>query len=224
MAASPREDLGRALKKLTANIDARIKNRNGKTCQGCGANFFPRSSQVKYCDGCHQPSPAVYRFVAPNGMSYIGSSRHVKIRRGGLWRINNRIRAVVKKYPPETWAFEILEELLPECSEQELRAAEQRHIDRLGTLDPDRGFNINPAVREGCQSQNQTARDYGVTPHCLKQWEKFLGFPPSIVAGAGWRFYRIADLDNWDRQWDGLTREAIARKVGGKIELLKHTT
>jgi hypothetical protein len=64
----------------------------------------------------------------------------------GLQRLNKRIALAIKKYPLETWYFELLELLPFDCTEQELRIAEQRHIDRLGTSDPQCGFNVRPAL------------------------------------------------------------------------------
>ena len=40
----------------------------------------------------------------------------------------------------------MLEELTPGCSEQAMRHAEQRHIERLRSWDRRHGFNMHPAV------------------------------------------------------------------------------
>jgi hypothetical protein len=71
-------------------------------------------------------------------------------------RSNARLKAAFKQYPPETFTFEVLEQLPRGRSEQELRAREQHHIDRLRSWSPDFGFNMNPAVwgakRQGAES------------------------------------------------------------------------
>jgi hypothetical protein len=91
-------------------------------------------------------SPGVYRFICSDGRSYVGSTYDLTARpKKGLARNNTHIKAAIEKYPPETWQFEVLEQFPAGCSERELRAAEQRHIKRLGTLDPECGFNIDPA-------------------------------------------------------------------------------
>jgi hypothetical protein len=205
----PRVNLGRA-------IVAELKRLDSKACKACGTQFPPPTYLSKYCDNCRKPAPGVYRFVCPDGRSYVGSTRWLKTRPVfGLSRRNLLITAAADGYPLETWTFEALECLPAECSEQELREAEQRHIERLGTLDPSRGFNVTPAAPAGCRSQHQTARDYGVSTYALKRWAKLLGFPTRITFGRK-HYYRIAELAEWDRQWASLTREEIARKVHGR--------
>lgn len=180
----PRGNIGRALKSLSNDLIAQSKKHGNKACQACGTQFFPRTNAQKYCRECRLPSPAVYRFINPKGMSYVGSTRYSKTRSVGLDRSNDRIRDAVEQFPPETWT-EILDELPPECSDQELRAAEQKWINKLGTLDPDRGYNVEFALHDGWQSPFKTARDYDVSPHFLKKWEKLLGFPKPIAAVNG---------------------------------------
>ena len=65
--------------------------------------------------------------------------------RPGLSRSNPLIDAVIATHPLETWTFEVLEELPPGCPKETLRRAEQRHIERLRSFQPERGFNIYPA-------------------------------------------------------------------------------
>ena len=57
-----------------------------------------------------------------------------------------------------------------------------------------------------------------MSPHFLRKWQKLLGFPKPIAAINRSVFYRIADLDAWDRQWAGLTRDEITRKAQAEIE------
>ncbi len=92
-------------------------------------------------------NPAVYRFICPDGRSYVGSRKDITRReREGLdpYFSNPRILEALKKHPLKTWRFEILERL---SSDQDRHVAEQRHIDRLRTWDPQYGFNILPAER-----------------------------------------------------------------------------
>jgi hypothetical protein len=115
------------------------------TCRACGAQF-DRRHRRNYCNDCHCQT-AVYRFVCPDGRSYVGSTHDLGTRSvKGLLRNNRRIKAALEKYPPETWRFEILERLPSGRPFQEAVEAEQRHIERLGTLNPKRGFNVNAAV------------------------------------------------------------------------------
>jgi hypothetical protein len=109
-------------------------------CRACGERFSPRSFTQRYCDPCN--SDVVYRFIAPDGRSYVGSTWCSGLRQPTLSRSNSRIKTASEKYPPETWSFELLERVPVGQSRFE---AEQRHIDRLGTLNPDRGFNMRCA-------------------------------------------------------------------------------
>ena len=94
--------------------------------------------------------PGVYRFVCPDGRSYVGSRLNVtKRERAGIRAQNSRLAKTLKKYPPHTWRFEILERLRPGCATEQLRTAEQRWIDRLRTWSASSGFNMLPAVYAG---------------------------------------------------------------------------
>jgi hypothetical protein len=79
----------------------------------------------------HRPNkcPAVYRFVCPDGRSYVGAAGNCR-KRGRINRSNARLRAAFELHPPETWTFEVLERLPPGCFTEALREAEQHHIDR----------------------------------------------------------------------------------------------
>jgi hypothetical protein len=116
-----------------------------RLCRDCGSPI-PRCR--KHCWECHWQT-AVYRFVCPDGRSYVGSTHDLRKRPlKGLSRSNRRIKAVIEKFPPETWRFEVLELLPSRRPFHEAVEAEQRHIDRLGTLDPERGFNMVRAAAE----------------------------------------------------------------------------
>jgi hypothetical protein len=67
----------------------------------------------------------------------------------GIARKNARLLIAYEQYPPETFTYEVLERLVPGCSERDLRKAEQRHIDRLRSWSLDTGFNMMPAIWEG---------------------------------------------------------------------------
>lgn len=116
-------------------------------CKTCGQAFESWYEGQIYCSVvCSVNAPAIYRFICPDGRSYVGSSCNITKRANyGIARLNVRLAAAFKQHSPETWTFEILESLTPGCSEQELRGAEQRHIDRLHSCEPDAGFNIVPA-------------------------------------------------------------------------------
>ena len=80
---------------------------------------------------CRTPR-GVYRFIAPDGRSYVGSCTEIdRHGRQGLGRSNSRMVEVFDRHPPETWKFDIMERLPPGCSKADRRAAEQRHIDRF---------------------------------------------------------------------------------------------
>lgn len=94
------------------------------------------------------PAPAVYRFICPDGRSYVGSvSDNRKRAEQGIQRSNPYLLAAFEKHPPESFKYELLELLPPGCSERKLRTAEQRHIDHFQSWSPD-GFNIYPAIWE----------------------------------------------------------------------------
>jgi len=92
-------------------------------------------------------APAVYRYVCPDGRSYVGSTYNHKLRpRWGIKPSNPRLASALEKYPEETWTFAVLQLLPPGCAVPVLRAAEQHHIERLNTRVPKHGFNILPAI------------------------------------------------------------------------------
>jgi hypothetical protein len=121
-------------------------------CKTCGQQFVPHHHLAQHCrlsPHC-RGEPAVYRFVCPDGRSYVGSRQNMRHRhKEGIVNGNWRVRAAFDRHPPETWSFEILEWLPPDCSKRERFKAEQRHIDRLETWSPEHGFNIYPAWWHG---------------------------------------------------------------------------
>jgi hypothetical protein len=116
---------------------------NQLACKSCGRQFMPpRGGCYRHCAECRSKikaySPAVYRWVAPDGRSYIGSTVHSFTRpAAGLDRKNRRIDAALKEYPPETWAYEVLERLDPGCPEAELRLAESETSEPASEPEPD---------------------------------------------------------------------------------------
>jgi hypothetical protein len=119
-----------------------------KKCPRCGAPC--PTGYHKYCsEECGRlKAPAVYRFVCPDGRSYVGSRIDCR-QMMGIQPSNARLRAALDKYPSDTWAFEILEQWPPAgCPRLQLRAAEQRHMKRPRTLEVEYGFNIWPATRD----------------------------------------------------------------------------
>jgi hypothetical protein len=132
-------------------------------CNACG-QLFESHRGKKYCSPeCRSSAraPAVYRFTSPDGRSYVGSVKDCR-KRGdrGIQRTNARLLAAFEKYPPETFIYEVLEHLPRRCPESELRAAEQRHIDRLQTWAPEAGFNISPAIWKGDGPSQRAARQF----------------------------------------------------------------
>jgi hypothetical protein len=137
---------------MTAEVKARI-------CRACGRSFDPTlrpfdrvfRSRTFCTPECRaRPSPAVYRYVCPDGRSYVGAVANIEERNeGGICRLNPWLAAAFERHPPETFVFEVLERLTPGCTKRELRAAEQRHIERLRSWSPEAGFNFYPAVWGG---------------------------------------------------------------------------
>jgi hypothetical protein len=124
---------------------------NERRCLACG-EFLPPGTNAgrKYChevcDHRRRPAPAVYRYICPDGRSYVGRTGNHRIRdRHGLSRSKPWIDEAIVTRPLETWAFEVLEVLPAGCSKETLRRAEQHHIERLRAFLPEHGFNIRPA-------------------------------------------------------------------------------
>jgi hypothetical protein len=87
-----------------------------------------------------------YRYVAPDGRCYVGSTSDIRKRdQRGIDRSNPWLREAFEAHPPETFRFEVLKTLPPGCSEQRMRRAEQRYINKFKSWDPAYGFNIFPA-------------------------------------------------------------------------------
>jgi hypothetical protein len=118
-------------------------------------------------------APIVYRFVAPDGRSYVGSVRHGQNRAVALARSNRRIDTALKEYPAATWFFEVLENFARGCSDLDLRAAEQRHIARLRTWMPEYGFNMHPAVAKMASSE-QCAQVCADRKRARAEWLRWL--------------------------------------------------
>jgi hypothetical protein len=134
-------------------------------CCACGRSFDSPYKRSKFCSPeCQRAEfPVVYRFVCPDGRSYVGAVADGRRRSDhGVARSNSRLLDAFKQYAPENWTYEVLERLKPGCSWQDRRAAEQRHIDRLRSWDPDVGFNMQPAIWEGDGPSQQAARQWRV--------------------------------------------------------------
>jgi hypothetical protein len=134
-----------------------------QTCLACRQSFVPSNGNRKYCShNCRLCcAPAVYRFIAPDGRSYVGSRANWRPRqRDGInpsgRKINPRLAEALAQYPAKTWTFELLEQLPGGCSKAIRFRAEQRHIDRLRSWDPAHGFNMDPA---DCASASPECRE-----------------------------------------------------------------
>jgi hypothetical protein len=131
-------------------------------CRACGQSLA-RTRQwpnLAYCQECRaKPSiAAVYRFVCPDGRSYVGAQNDCRKRPyDGIQRTNSRMSVAFKQYPPDTWTYEVLE-VVPRGGA--LRKAEQRHINRLRSWDPKFGFNIFPAIWKGNGPSQRNGRQY----------------------------------------------------------------
>ena len=85
-----------------------------RLCKRCGRPFVRAWRQ--YCsDECRVArSPAVYRFICPDGRSYVGSRNDCRARREeGIKGSNARLRAALEQYPADMWTYEVLQELPP---------------------------------------------------------------------------------------------------------------
>ena len=117
-----------------------------KHCPACAQLMV--SITHEFCGTCRKrrKAPAVYRFVCPDGRSYVGSTPNHRTRNNrGIARTNRWLVEVFGRHLPDTWVYEVLETLPPGCSKTMMEAAEQRHIDRLDTTDPAHGFNVRRA-------------------------------------------------------------------------------
>jgi hypothetical protein len=117
-------------------------------CATCGQLFRTYRRGYQYCSiQCEvRPAPIVYRYVCPDGRSYVGFVGDGRDRdRKGICRTNERLRAAFEQHPPETWTFEVLERCALDVAMKRC-GSEQRWIDELGTWHPERGFNVDPAV------------------------------------------------------------------------------
>jgi hypothetical protein len=118
-------------------------------------------------------APVVYRFVAPDFRSYVGSVRYGQKRADALARSNKRINTALKEYPAATWFYAVLESFAPGCSDLALRAAEQFHINRLRSWMPEYGFNMFPAVAE-ITSSEQRAQASADRKRARAEWLRWL--------------------------------------------------
>jgi hypothetical protein len=140
---------------------------NIKTCV-CGRTFEAVNRQHQYCsyDCRRAKQPLVYCFVCPNGRRYVGSAADGYYRGNGrVGRTNKRLREAFEQYPESTWTYVVLERLRLNCSEQELREAEQRYINVLETWKPECGFNI--ALPDADGFIRELSRDLQALPRSL---------------------------------------------------------
>jgi hypothetical protein len=134
-----------------------------RICKCCGQQFAPHHHRAEYCLASPfcRGDPAVYRFICPDGRSYVGSRRNIRNREKGWvawWGLSRRLRAALDRHPPATWSFEILEWLPPRCAKEERLKAEQHHIDRLRSWSSQHGFNTNPAWWSGTGPSQRAGR------------------------------------------------------------------
>ena len=103
--------------------------------------------------------PLVYRYMSPDGRSWVGSVQDGRRRNAyGICRSNAWLEEAFRQYPPETFTYEELEWLPPGCAEEKLRAAEQRYINRFHSWAREFGFNILPAKWKGNSLGQRVAR------------------------------------------------------------------
>jgi hypothetical protein len=130
----------------SVNTTAREENPHINSCAACGRPIAgaDRGWRRHYCSReCkRRPAPAVFRFVCPDGRSYIGCVADVRERsKHGPTYATAQITDALRQYPPKQWTFEVLERLPPGCSRQTMLAAKRRHIARLRTWSLEGGFN-----------------------------------------------------------------------------------
>jgi hypothetical protein len=137
-------------------------------CKSCGQEFEhkKRGQRALFCSHkCRMTrAPAVYRFVCPDGRSYVGSRGDIRSRQKmGMTGQNQRLREALQQFPSDAWRFEVLEVLRPGCELEQLRQAEQRHMDRFQSWSPDFGFNAEPAIWKGNGPAQQAGREFRKT-------------------------------------------------------------
>jgi len=164
-----------------------------KICKTCHRSFEASHRGRRFCSWqcAKYKAPAVYRFICPDGRSYVGAVADIRKRFDrGIARSNPWLDAAFKLHPPETWTYEILERLPPSCSIPRLREAEQRHIDHLGCWKPDTGFNMNPPVwaangpmqkEARCRSADQTRT---MMARKRAEWAAHIALVKQVVADA----------------------------------------
>lgn len=138
---------------------------------------------MKLCVMCKRPLPAgsygnrkfcgckasvVYRFVCPDGRSYVGSTRdHRERSHRGIQRKNPQLIEAFALHPPKTWTYEVLERLPAGRSRKQRAVAEQRHIDRLRTWAPEHGFNMLAADATKLRTKEYRMR---ISTRASKNW------------------------------------------------------
>ena len=114
---------------------ARMFTRGQIYCtEACRYKFHLRV-QVYCSDDCRfgAPAPAVYRFVCPDGRSYVGSVKDYRNRaKKGLRRSNSRLIAAFEKYPPE-FVYEVLATAMFGAGAANSRAAAHRCLLLVGS-------------------------------------------------------------------------------------------
>jgi hypothetical protein len=143
-------------------------------CKICGRPFRRGRQSCDRRECWPNRFPAVYRFVCPDGRSYVGAVGNCSGRGDSIQRSNARLLAAFELHPPETWTFEVLEQLPPGCSMQTRREAEQRHIERLRSWLPEFGFNMLPAAWSWDGPAQHAGRQQILTTFAAAQQKKNL--------------------------------------------------
>jgi hypothetical protein len=111
----------------------------------------------------------VYSFICPDGggidgkgRRYIGSVGDGHGRGKKLARSNARIDEALKRYPEDTWTYEVLAKL-PTNRAMMIECIEQIYIDTYRTMLPEFGFNIMHADRKMC---DWIAARFPICPLC----------------------------------------------------------
>ena len=184
--------IGRDGRCYIANAGAERK----RICRACGSEFFwVNSNQVYWSEVCRRvPAPAVYRFIAPDGRSYVGSRANwLAPKRDGITPTNSRLVEALAEYPADTWTFEVLQILPGRCLEADRHRDERYHIDRLRSWDPTHGFNMNPADHSVASTACKGAyrAEVGKTVRTLRDWRR-RGVGPSFARfGRTVRYNRV---------------------------------
>lgn len=158
-----------------------------------------------------------------NGKTYIGQSKHIGLRKSQHMRdlqsnrhVNPHLQGAFNKYGVENFEFSVIET----CDEKELTDRETYYIDKLETLDENKGYNLKAVTDRVIYSE--------LTLEKMSRSQKELHKNKDILIEKAWRRSELTEEDVREIKtslYHDMSIRDIIEKMGftcGQIGSIKH--